>query len=271
MNRLIINRLPVGWSSISKSDREMLICSTGKSRLLSKISLEDFFGDVKGLQEQIALEIREIDVLDSEHGDFIQNNVRWFVDYCVTKSENEKYVAFFYALLDKCYVLIEMHTSGEVARTRFFPEAKRLICSIDLSAIEHENKLQLGEHTLSVSTPEGFSFSQLSTENQLVFFGDEAYLIVGVRVVGSLAGWVRAVVASNRLGLSGGSVKVSGEGNERGVEWASYRFYSEDARECLGKGTYFRTCAGGEQISSFLFERGQNEIGVQELLKVRGD
>ena len=269
MSKLCVLKLPVGWERVSSTENEMVLVFPGRdSSIYAKVRLVDFIGNAKEIEEEMKRKAAILDAIDSWHASFLYNHIKWNADYYVCDGD-DRFRAFFYAVLDGCYLIFEMVTNSTVMRTVFCHEVKRLILFVDYSVIEHDNQFELNSKLFRLKTPSSFRFSTLSTENRLFFLGEAKYLVVNIEIgASSLAGHVEGLISCNYLGTVGSTLEIDGIGENKGVSWAKYRVM--DSGDCIGAGTYLMQEAQGERIISYLFERGSSTTDISSLLEFGG-
>lgn len=271
MSKLCISKFPVGWKAVSDTGNEIVLAFAGRdSSIYAKVRLVDYAGNAEEVEKEMQRKAAALDAVDSEHGSFLFHHIKWNADYYVCDG-SDRFRAFFYAVLDGCYLIFEMVTESTVMRTIFCSEVKRLILSVDYSMIVHDNRFEVNSKVFRLETPQSFRFSALSTEDRLFFWAETKYLVVNVgKDIGSLADYVEGLISNNYLGGMNSNIKIDrvGKGTGSGTCWVRYRVESQE--ECIGMGTYFVNEVQGERIISYLFEHGSGETDVSTLLKFRG-
>lgn len=264
--------LPVGWLEVSsEKDSKVLVMSKHENAIYAKIKFISFTGDLSQLDQKIHSRIIELGVLDTEYGTIMVNNIKWETVRYVCGSEDMKYRACFYAVIDKGYVMFELMTDSCFMQTQLHFEAKRLISCIDYSTVVHDNAFVCCGRAFSLKTPLSFRLSPLSSDARLIFLSSSKFLVVNIQKhFCSLEESVKSQISLNYLGMKNCSVEIDGVGaTENGIEWV--RYAACDAAECIGFGTYFQQRIEEAFIVSYLFEETGPTVDLSNFLVFRSD
>jgi len=262
----VVKQLPVGWVKVSKKDNGCLLCMNGHNSFIhARVRMADYAGDTEDLKESVAGMALGYRPIDSESGSFLFSNISWNADYYVCAS-NEKYRAYFYAVLEGCCIIFEMVTADGLLKTQFFPEVKRLMLAVDFTGLKKDNRFRFNGKVYNLVTPPTFHFNRLSTDERLIFFNSSGYLFVNVGGLPvGLVDFVESEVSHNYLGTAGFEMCIECAGGSGGVEWVRYRVSGPVG--CLGYGTYFSQTVDGGTIVSYLYEKQVPGIKVTTLLR----
>lgn len=257
---------PVGWDVISFEDNEYVMCQhSGERMIFAKVRLVPYSGSEEDLRGVFYNRISSTAIIvDFRHYDFIYENIKWIADSYVCENSSEKYRSLYYAVLDNCYLVIEMMTASNQSVLRFTNEAKSLIHSVDYSSINQINRVRVDEKIFKVKTPSSFRFSSSSTEDTLVFFGETGYLLVNViKEKQSLLDFVNESIENT---IDGIDLTISVSEHELEGDWEVVQYEIVSDKVVAGTGTYFKQEAAGQSIVSYLYENGRSTINPRNLL-----
>jgi hypothetical protein len=234
--------------------------------MVVKARLVPFFGDRRDLHKVFRDRVQsDATVLKYCKANQVLND--WLCDSYVCTDTRDVYRSFYYRLLDKFYVVIEMLTDDNRASAKFRSLVPGLIDSLDYSLIDERSELRVGEGSVLLQTPSTFRYSSTSTADRLVFLGECKYLFVGISVgEKSLLELVQGYVRDANGGLSECKVQFDASDENENFEWA--RYTATDRKEMLNYGTYFRQkLETGDWVTSFLLEIGSVTTDVEKLLE----
>lgn len=259
---------PVDWEVVSFEDNEYILCSrSGAYRISAKVRLVPYSGSEGALRGVFYNRINSTaTVIDFRNYDFIHENVKWIVDSYVCADTSEVYRSLYYAVLDDCYLVVEMMANSQRSALCFTSEAKRLMTSIDYGAINRLNKMKVGERVFSVKTPNSFRYSSLSTNEKLMYLGENGYLLVN-HLSGdtNLAEYVAYNLDNTIAGvdLTVSVVKEEVTGTDELVQYEILR-----SNRVVGSGTYYKQLVNNYPIVSYLYENGSPVIEPKGLLEI---
>lgn len=258
---------PAGWEVLATKDDEQVLTMLGGDKVIyAKVCLAHDSMDRESLHRKFKSSVSKVSVIVSESSNtFVFNHLRWYVDSFVTGGK-DKYRSYYYAYLGECYVAIEFVTGDPQSVLLFVSEAKRLIKAIDYSALNRNNRLVVNGSVYSVSIPAAYNFSRASTDDSLVFLGENSYAVVNVAIGGtSLEQSVSRYAELCDICVMDCIVEKAGAGADSGGEWFAYQV--RHSGSIIGTCTYSRRVFGEDSIVLFLYEKGLSSLETHKLFR----
>lgn len=260
----------MGWEVLTSDGTEMVVINPEICLpAIIKVRLVSFFGERQELH-RVFRERVQIDatiLTYCEENNFLNE---WGCNNYICTDTEMKFQSFYYKVLDKFYVVIEMLTADDTVPAKFRGIVAGLIDSLDYSLVDEKNVIEVAGRKWELNTPPLFRYSKLSSTEKLVFLGDGKYLFVNVPDTGeSLVDVVTEFARVSEYGIDNCTAVFDGAGNDGEVEWARYVSTTENG--IISCGTYFRQSLGdGKNILSFVLERGDHSsCNVTSLLRFK--
>lgn len=251
---------PVGWELLDSSANECVLCTkNGVHMITARIRLVPYSDSEDVLHDIFYRRIKSIaTVIDFRSYSFLYDNIKWIVDSYVCEGVEERYHSLYYALLDHCYLVIELLTASNQSVLCFTGEAKRLMHAVDYSVINRTNRVKVGDEVFRLQTPSTFRFSRYSTDKTLLFLGENGYLLVNTcEGADSLEDFVKRSIDATNDGLD---VRIEITASQMSDNWESLNYqiveHKLDYDLVTGTAVYFKQVIDGVDIVSFLYENG---------------
>ena len=154
---------PVDWEVVSFEDNEYILCSrSGAYRISAKVRLVPYSGSEGALRGVFYNRINSTaTVIDFRNYDFIHENVKWIVDSYVCADTSEVYRSLYYAVLDDCYLVVEMMEGEMLSQTfqkwtkkqtiEFYANLLKSIHSLDINNFPFNHDLDYRLNKIVVS------------------------------------------------------------------------------------------------------------------------
>lgn len=260
MNRVTFNDNDM-WVTLSAQDSEVVV-GRRDSDVVVRIRTAFFNESEKELRTELQNRVKSDSLILDARYELIQvGDGLWYVNSYVC-SGNEKFRYFFYQVSGKSYVVVEMMSNDVTDVMQFTDWIAEISDLISVNENDVWNTLLVHGSKVEVKTPSSFRFSNKSSEDRLLFLGENKYLVVNV--ANSFYDAKKTVL--NALS-SVDNISFDSEFSDTNVEY--YRYCVENA-SCNSYCTYFKTIADEKELVSFFCESGECRTDVSKLLTVRG-